>query len=551
MKLVRIAVPMWLGAVVLTSFAVSSAWAQSGRSLDKCQGMLQREGAKYAAAIQRGVGACLQKVSGELVRKDQAVPDVARAANACVAQFYRIGRTDGYSLSGRAQAKILRACDPANADHSADDVLGSGAPSVNQSLQAELRLDGFCAEFGGGVGSVSEWIDCMLTAAECQGRQQAAVGFPRAVEWLELVEAELAQRTDIRGVQAHAALQDTLAAIDGTPAGDGLANLSCGANDLIGTCASSLAQAQSDLATCSTDLTDAQSDLADAQSALGTCTDDLDDCSGDLATCTADLTTCAADLATAAACGNGVVDSGEDCDYGDLDGATCVSEGFAGGTLACGAGCAFDTSGCWAQRFVDNGDGTITDHDTGLVWEKKIQLDEDPDPANPHDADNEYAWAGNCTLETDKLCQPTAAAAALCAANSENGTAGCALCVGDDGTCDATETAWTHAAELNDASFGGFTDWRVPRRAELVSIVDYAKPSFSPVVAPAFHGAACGTACDDLSDPACSCTRSLFYWSASTITPAPAYAWLVYFNLGIVGTDAKATPRSVRAVRGG
>ena len=25
-----------------------------------------------------------------------------------------------------------------------------------------------------------------------------------------------------------------------------------------------------------------------------------------------------------------------------------------------------------AQRFVDNGDGTVTDHQTGLMWEKKL-----------------------------------------------------------------------------------------------------------------------------------------------------------------------------------
>jgi hypothetical protein len=26
-----------------------------------------------------------------------------------------------------------------------------------------------------------------------------------------------------------------------------------------------------------------------------------------------------------------------------------------------------------AQRFTDNGDGTVTDHQTGLMWEKKTQ----------------------------------------------------------------------------------------------------------------------------------------------------------------------------------
>lgn len=46
-------------------------------------------------------------------------------------------------------------------------------------------------------------------------------------------------------------------------------------------------------------------------------------------------------------CGNAVIDGGEECDQENLGVATCSSRGFAGGTLQCGAGCAFDTSGCF------------------------------------------------------------------------------------------------------------------------------------------------------------------------------------------------------------
>lgn len=47
-------------------------------------------------------------------------------------------------------------------------------------------------------------------------------------------------------------------------------------------------------------------------------------------------------------CGDAIVNSAEDCDGENLGGATCTSVpgGFGGGTLACTAGCAFDTSGC-------------------------------------------------------------------------------------------------------------------------------------------------------------------------------------------------------------
>src|SRR5215475_7571875 len=44
-------------------------------------------------------------------------------------------------------------------------------------------------------------------------------------------------------------------------------------------------------------------------------------------------------------------------------------------------------------RFVDNGDGTVTDQATGLVWEKKDNLDGNANFADPHDADNTYTWS--------------------------------------------------------------------------------------------------------------------------------------------------------------
>jgi hypothetical protein len=45
-------------------------------------------------------------------------------------------------------------------------------------------------------------------------------------------------------------------------------------------------------------------------------------------------------------CGNGTLDEGEQCDQGNLNGASCASLGFVGGTLACSSTCTYDTSGC-------------------------------------------------------------------------------------------------------------------------------------------------------------------------------------------------------------
>ncbi len=48
----------------------------------------------------------------------------------------------------------------------------------------------------------------------------------------------------------------------------------------------------------------------------------------------------------AAACGNGIVEDGEQCDGENLDGQDCASLELGNGTLACGDTCMFDPSGC-------------------------------------------------------------------------------------------------------------------------------------------------------------------------------------------------------------
>jgi hypothetical protein len=64
---------------------------------------------------------------------------------------------------------------------------------------------------------------------------------------------------------------------------------------------------------------------------------------------------------TSAVCGNGAVEAGEQCDGADLNGQTCQSLGFTGGTLACGAGCTFNTSGCTGAQCASAADGTPCD----------------------------------------------------------------------------------------------------------------------------------------------------------------------------------------------
>jgi cysteine-rich repeat protein len=51
---------------------------------------------------------------------------------------------------------------------------------------------------------------------------------------------------------------------------------------------------------------------------------------------------------TLPACGNGIADFPEDCDGDDLQGRTCVSEGFLSGEIKCTSQCTLDTSNCFA-----------------------------------------------------------------------------------------------------------------------------------------------------------------------------------------------------------
>jgi hypothetical protein len=148
-----------------------------------------------------------------------------------------------------------------------------------------------------------------------------------------------------------------------------------------------------------------------------------------------------------------------------------------------------------ARAYVDNGDGTITDTKTGLMWEKLS------DDGSIHDKDTTYTWANAFATKVAAL----------------NGGGG----------------------------FAGYTDWRVPNVNELESIVNYG--AVNPAVSPAFN-TGCVASCTVTS---CSCTQSTNYWSSTTSQNTPFYAWYVYFLAGSVNNGNKANNGYVRAVRGG
>src|SRR5438445_369878 len=151
-----------------------------------------------------------------------------------------------------------------------------------------------------------------------------------------------------------------------------------------------------------------------------------------------------------------------------------------------------------ALAYVDHGDGTVADVNTGLVWEKLS------DDGTVHDKDNLYTWA-----------------------NAFGG----------------------HVATLNAMNFAGHNDWRLPNIRELQSIANYQ--SFNPAVSSSFNNN-CAPGCHATT---CSCTASSDYWSSTSSVSDPSGAWYVTFSYGRVDafgrSGGKSSAAFVRAVRGG
>jgi hypothetical protein len=149
----------------------------------------------------------------------------------------------------------------------------------------------------------------------------------------------------------------------------------------------------------------------------------------------------------------------------------------------------------------------VKDNVTGLIWENKT------DDGGIHDKDNTYTW-----------CDRNPAT---------NG--------GNPGTCGSGPTPTDTEAfikALNDAHFGGFSDWRMPTPKELQSIVDCSRSN--PAIDTTFFPG----------------TVSTYYWSSTTIANDNYSAWRVTFYYGNVsygGIDQgrKSLSYYVRAVRAG
>ena len=149
----------------------------------------------------------------------------------------------------------------------------------------------------------------------------------------------------------------------------------------------------------------------------------------------------------------------------------------------------------------------VRDNVTGLIWEVKQNRDGVPHYDDPHDADNGYTW-----YDDDSKTN-----------GGEPGTPG-----------EGTDTK-DFIKKLNNAGFGGYSDWRMPTFKELDSLTDLGRRSYA--IDPAYFPV--------------DCPGGNRYWSATTTADYPSFAWYVDPCSGSDGFTSKSFGWYVRAVRGG
>ncbi|MBP6857614.1 MAG: DUF1566 domain-containing protein [Candidatus Pacebacteria bacterium] len=145
-----------------------------------------------------------------------------------------------------------------------------------------------------------------------------------------------------------------------------------------------------------------------------------------------------------------------------------------------------------AHGYVDNGDATITDSATGLMWQKCSD--------------------GQTGLD--------------CSGGSAIGV------LFDDGDGDLGITHQPAINYCDSLSLATHSDWRLPNVKELMSIVDYGR--VNPAIDPTYFPA----------------TQSGFYWSSTAYENSANNAWLVHFSDGSVYSVTMNSNYFVRCVRG-
>jgi hypothetical protein len=157
-------------------------------------------------------------------------------------------------------------------------------------------------------------------------------------------------------------------------------------------------------------------------------------------------------------------------------------------------------------HYVDNGDGTITDNTTGLMWEQKLDCAE---LSNVRCVYNSYSWSASTPY------------------SNPDGTIYSQFLQQLNGLDPKTDYGTIPC-------FAGYCDWRIPTMGELRSIL------FAPGPCTAYNPCV-----DGILLP----MQGNFYWSSSSAPTLPEYVWGTYFNSGQTIQAGKTGSGYARAVR--
>ena len=146
----------------------------------------------------------------------------------------------------------------------------------------------------------------------------------------------------------------------------------------------------------------------------------------------------------------------------------------------------------------------VEDRGSKLTWEVK------KDDGGMRDKDHSYSW-----LHSSNGISTGASNGGRCKGGIK---------------CDTS----SYIRALNAQKLCGYTDWRLPTREELETLVEYSKDTQQATINTGFFPE----------------TVPSWYWTASEHAKREHYAWYVLFRNGVALNDLKERPKHIRLVRG-